>query len=115
MSVSSAFQDFQTTVNASEEQVADARERRDLFKVAFGAETDVDDVIASGSLRRGTQKGPHPRRRHDHRFRRRRTPRVGQPRHFGGGRSQLHPGKGHCSARGRRVSRGWTGEVHALA
>ncbi|TKJ30289.1 nucleotidyltransferase [Blastococcus sp. CCUG 61487] len=58
MNVSSAFQDFQTTVNASDEQVADARERRNLFNAAFGGEQDVDKVIPSGSLARGTQKDP---------------------------------------------------------
>lgn len=58
MSVTSAFDEYQRHVNANLHSVKEARRRRDLFKSAFGAETDVVEVIASGSLRRGTQKEP---------------------------------------------------------
>lgn len=58
MNVTSAFDDYQRHVNASPDSVKEARRRRDLFKSAFGADTDVVEVIASGSLRRGTQRDP---------------------------------------------------------
>lgn len=58
MSVDSAFETYQRTVNADPDQVKEARRRRDLIKSAFGAESDVDQVRASGSLARGTQKDP---------------------------------------------------------
>lgn len=58
MSVTSAFADYQSYVNADADSVKEARRRRDLFKMAFGGESDVAEVIASGSLRRGTQKEP---------------------------------------------------------
>lgn len=58
MSVDSAFDEYQATVNADVEQVGRARERRDLFREAFEAEPDVVEVIPSGSLARGTQKDP---------------------------------------------------------
>jgi predicted nucleotidyltransferase len=58
MSVSSAFDDFQRSVNASSDQVQSARERRDLFRDAFRTCADVDEVVPSGSLARGTQKRP---------------------------------------------------------
>lgn len=57
-SVSGAFSEFQQVVNAEADQVREARKRRDLFKDAFGAESDVNEVLASGSLARGTQKDP---------------------------------------------------------
>lgn len=58
MSVNQAFKAFQDVVNADITTVREARVRRDVFKGAFNAETDVDDVIPSGSLARGTQKDP---------------------------------------------------------
>ena len=58
MNVNEAFDAFQKRVNASDDDIKEARRRRDLFKTAFGGRDDVDDVIASGSLRRGTHKHP---------------------------------------------------------
>jgi hypothetical protein len=58
MSVESAFDAYQTIVNADPKQVKEARRRRDLFKTAFAGEVDVEEVRASGSLARGTQKDP---------------------------------------------------------
>lgn len=57
-SVSCAFKEFQQVVNADADQVREARKRRDLFRDAFSSESDIDEVIASGSLARGTQKDP---------------------------------------------------------
>lgn len=58
MNVSRAFGEYQTCVNADQEQVDEARRRRDLFKDAYLLEPDVLEVIASGSLARGTHKDP---------------------------------------------------------
>lgn len=58
MSVLDAFNKFQDVVNADIEHVREARARRDLFKSAFGSEGDVNDVVSSGSLARGTHKDP---------------------------------------------------------
>lgn len=58
MSVESAFDTYQTTVNANPDHVTEARRRRDLFKTAFAGEADVEEVRVSGSLARGTQKHP---------------------------------------------------------
>lgn len=58
MSVTDAFKTFQDVVNADIAHVREARARRDLFKDAFGTEGDVKEVIASGSLARGTHKDP---------------------------------------------------------
>lgn len=58
MSVHDAFGAFQTRVNADLETVREARRRRDIFRSAFLLETDVVEVIPSGSLARGTQKDP---------------------------------------------------------
>jgi predicted nucleotidyltransferase len=58
VSVTDAFNEFQGIVNADVEQVKEARSRRDLFKDAFMLESDVDEVISSGSLARGTHKDP---------------------------------------------------------
>lgn len=58
MSVTEAFTEFQNVVNADIDHVREARARRDLFKDAFSIEGDVDEVIASGSLARGTHKDP---------------------------------------------------------
>jgi hypothetical protein len=53
-----AFDEFQKTVDAERNQVVLARDRRDTFKKAFGAETDVTEVFGSGPLRRSTQIRP---------------------------------------------------------
>lgn len=58
MKVNTAFDTYQTTVNAAPDQVAEAKARRDLFQDAFGAEDDIEVVRASGSLARGTQHDP---------------------------------------------------------
>ena len=58
MSVTNALKTFQDIVNADITYVREARARRDLFKGAFGAEDDVKEVVASGSLARGTHKDP---------------------------------------------------------
>lgn len=58
MSVHDAFDDYRKVVDADIEAVKEARRRRDLFKDAFAGETDVVEVMASGSLRRGTHKDP---------------------------------------------------------
>jgi len=58
VNVESAFAEYQKTVNADDDQVREARRRRDLFKSAFLSEPDVAEVVASGSLRRGTQHDP---------------------------------------------------------
>lgn len=58
MNVTEAFAAYQSTVNADDVDIKEARRRRDLFKDAFGGRDDVDEVIASGSLRRGTHKDP---------------------------------------------------------
>ena len=58
MKVSTAFETYQTTVNAAPEVVKEARARRNLFKQALGTEPDVVEVRPSGSLARGTQHDP---------------------------------------------------------
>ncbi|MDJ0356629.1 nucleotidyltransferase domain-containing protein [Paenarthrobacter sp. PH39-S1] len=58
MSVTDAFNTFQGVVNADVEHVREARARRDLFKGAFTSESDVNEVVPSGSLARGTHKDP---------------------------------------------------------
>jgi predicted nucleotidyltransferase len=58
VSVTDAFTTFQGVVNADVEHVREARARRDLFKSAFTSEGDVNEVVASGSLARGTHKDP---------------------------------------------------------
>lgn len=58
MGLDEAFDDFQRVVDADRDQVVLARERRDVFKKAFGAEDDVTEVFGSGSLRRSTQLQP---------------------------------------------------------
>lgn len=58
VNVSEAFGEFQGVVNADIGQVREARGRRDLFRDAFETDEDVVEVVASGSLARGTQKDP---------------------------------------------------------
>lgn len=59
MTPDTAFEKFQTTVNADPEQLAEARRRRDVVLAAMGSVDDVDgdDSFVSGSLARGTQRG----------------------------------------------------------
>ena len=58
MGVFEAFSEFQSVVNADIAVVREARRRRDIFRAAFNGESDVVEVIPSGSLARGTQKDP---------------------------------------------------------
>lgn len=58
MSLLDSFDAFQTHVNASDDQVAEARRRRRVFEAALLTEPDVLEVVASGSLARGTHKDP---------------------------------------------------------
>ncbi len=58
MSLGEAFDAFQKQVDADPTQVEEARERRETFKSALGAESDVLEVWGSGSLRRSTHIGP---------------------------------------------------------
>lgn len=53
-----SFATFQSVVNADPEQVAEARRRRRIFESALTSETDVLEVVPSGSLARGTHKDP---------------------------------------------------------
>lgn len=59
MTPDTAFDTFQTTVNADPEQLAEARRRRDvvLASMSSQADTETDDCFVSGSLARGTQRG----------------------------------------------------------
>jgi len=58
LNLDEAFNAFQEQVDADPTQVTEARERRDTFKSALGAEPDVLEVWGSGSLRRSTHIGP---------------------------------------------------------
>ena len=60
MKVDTAFDSFQTTVNADPDQLAEARSRRDAFIDVLGGEDDVDKdcCFPSGSLARKTQRAP---------------------------------------------------------
>ncbi|MBF4582340.1 nucleotidyltransferase domain-containing protein [Curtobacterium sp. VKM Ac-2865] len=58
MSVLDSFATFQTVVNADPDQVTEARRRRRLFEAAFSTESDVTELVPSGSLARGTHKAP---------------------------------------------------------
>lgn len=58
MDLNAAFDDLQRTADADPKQVAEARRRRDLFDAAFSPQTDVIEVIPSGSLARSTQREP---------------------------------------------------------
>jgi hypothetical protein len=58
MSIVGSFDTFQTTVNADAGQVAEARRRRRVFESALTTEPDVLELIASGSLARGTHHDP---------------------------------------------------------
>lgn len=58
MSIESAFDDYQRTVNADIKHVQIARQRRDLFKRAFRRENEVAEVFGSGAIARSTQLKP---------------------------------------------------------
>lgn len=58
MDVEQAFAQLQMVADADPEQVAKARERRDLFNTALAPLDDVAEVLPSGSLARGTQRDP---------------------------------------------------------
>lgn len=58
MTPETAFKQFESTVNADPDRLAEARLRRDAFVDALKAEDDVVDAWAIGSLRRKTQKSP---------------------------------------------------------
>lgn len=58
MDINKAFDELQREADADPEQVKEARRRRDLFRVAFEAEPDVEEFVASGSLARSTQREP---------------------------------------------------------
>jgi hypothetical protein len=58
MSVDDAFATFQRTVNVPQEAIDLALQRRKFFHDALGGEGDVLEIIASGSLARGTHKDP---------------------------------------------------------
>lgn len=58
MKPDTAFAQFQVVVNADPDQLATARSRRDAFVTALNSETDIEEVVVGGSLRRGTQRAP---------------------------------------------------------
>lgn len=58
MDITNAFAELHKVADADPAQVREGRRRRDLFHDAFCPEKDVDDVIASGSLARSTQRDP---------------------------------------------------------
>ncbi len=58
MSVESGFDDLQRAADATSEAVAEARWRRDAFRDALPTADDVDKVVPTGSLARGTHKDP---------------------------------------------------------
>jgi hypothetical protein len=58
MDLNDAFDKLQRAADADPDQVKEARRRRDLFEEAFGPETDVPEVVPSGSLARRTQREP---------------------------------------------------------
>jgi hypothetical protein len=58
MTIDSAFDEYQKTVDALAAQVEEARDRRDIFKQSLSAELDIAEVWGSGSLRRSTHTGP---------------------------------------------------------
>ena len=58
MDLNDAFDKLQQAADADPERVKEARRRRDLFDTAFTPQDDVDEVVASGSLARSTQREP---------------------------------------------------------
>lgn len=58
MDINKAFDDLQREADAAPDQVQEARRRRDVFRSAFTGEDEVEEVVASGSLARSTQREP---------------------------------------------------------
>lgn len=58
MKPDTAFDTHQTVVNATLENVREARRRRNFFCDALGKQADVRETVPSGSLARGTQRDP---------------------------------------------------------
>ena len=58
MDINAAFNDLQAAANADPDHVRLARERRESFATAFEPQTDVLEVVPSGSLARKTQRDP---------------------------------------------------------
>lgn len=58
MKPTTAFDQFQTVVNADPAHVKEARDRRDVFCRAFKTLPDCTEQLPSGSLARGTQRDP---------------------------------------------------------
>ena len=58
MSVESGFDALQEAADATPDAVKEARRRRDVFREALPTASDVDEVVPSGSLARGTHKDP---------------------------------------------------------
>jgi hypothetical protein len=58
MNIETAFDQLQEVAAADPDQVRTARERRELFRTAFNLESDVAEVVPSGSLARKTQRDP---------------------------------------------------------
>jgi hypothetical protein len=58
MNVQSGFDHMQSEVNVDPADLAEARRRRDIFRTGLGAEPDVEKVIPSGSLARGSHADP---------------------------------------------------------
>lgn len=58
MSVESGFDDLQRAADAPPEAVAEARRRRDAFREALPTADDIEKIVPSGSLARGTHKDP---------------------------------------------------------
>ena len=58
MSVDDAFATFQKTVNVPQDAIDLALKRRKLFHDSLGGEDDVLEIVASGSLARGTHTEP---------------------------------------------------------
>lgn len=58
MDINMAFGTLQLQVNVDPGADVKARDRRDIFRTAFGPEADVESVFPSGSLARGSQIAP---------------------------------------------------------
>lgn len=58
MDITKAFAELHNVADADPEQVREGRRRRDLFRGAFRAEEEIDDVVPSGSLARHTRRNP---------------------------------------------------------
>lgn len=58
MDITAAFTDLQRAADADKDAVAAARSRRDSFRAALRTDTDILEVVPSGSLARSTQRDP---------------------------------------------------------